>query len=111
MKRRVEVKVMDLPLSVRTDRDDAWVHGIAGHVSRRVDELRRAAPRATAQQLAVLVALNLAEELQLEREKSAALADDAAAIATRSLARVRDALACLDLDDDDDSDRRSVAEA
>ena len=104
VKRRVEVSVMGLPLSVRTEREDAWIHGLAAQVSRRLEELRRAAPRANPQQLAILVALNLAEELQQEREKSAAVVDDAAALATRALARVREALASVGdgMDDVDD---------
>lgn len=95
-KRRVDVQIMGLPLSVRTERDDAWVHGLANQVNRRIDELRRAAPKATAQQLAVLVALNLAEELQLERERGSALRDDAIAAAAAALQRVGEALAALD---------------
>jgi len=108
VKRRVEVSVMGLPLSVRTERDDAWVHGLAAQVSRRLEDLRRAAPRANAQQLAILVALNLAEELQQEREKSAAVVDDAAAVATRALARVREALASIGTDDDGVDDEADV---
>ena len=96
IKRRVDVEIMELPLSVRTERDDAWVHGLAGQVNRLLDELRRAAPSATPQQLAVLVALNLAEELQLERERSATIRDDATAVAARALQRVLDALGALD---------------
>ena len=96
IKRRVDVEIMQLPLSVRTERDDAWVHGLAGQVNRLLDELRRAAPSASPQQLAVLVALNLAEELQLERERSAAIREDATAIAARALQRVLDALGALD---------------
>ena len=96
IKRRVDVEIMELPLSVRTERDDAWVHGLAGQVNRLLDELRRAAPSASPQQLAVLVALNLAEELQLERERSATIRDDATAVAARALQRVLDALGALD---------------
>jgi cell division protein ZapA (FtsZ GTPase activity inhibitor) len=96
IKRRVDVEIMELPLSVRTERDDAWVHGLAGQVNRLLDELRRAAPSATPQQLAVLVALNLAEELQVERERSAVIRDDATAIAARALQRVVDALGALE---------------
>ena len=98
-KRRVEVTILGMPLSVRTERDDAWVHQLAAQVSRRLEELRRAAPRANVQQLAVLVALNLAEELQLEREKSAAVVEDAAVLAQRALARVQDALMSLEADE------------
>lgn len=109
-KRRVDVQIMGLPLSVRTERDDAWVHGLANQVNRRIEELRRAAPKATAQQLAVLVALNLAEELQVERERGVALRDDAVAVASLALQRVSEALTALEHDavvndhDDDDDD-------
>ena len=96
VKRRVDVNIMGLPLSVRTERDDAWIHGLAGQVNRRLEELRRAAPKATAQQLAVLVALNLAEELQVERERTASVKEDAAAVTARALQRVVDALGAMD---------------
>jgi cell division protein ZapA (FtsZ GTPase activity inhibitor) len=95
-KRRVDVQIMGLALSVRSDRDDAWVHGLAGQVNRRIEELRRAAPKASPQQLAVLVALNLAEELQVERERAGAVREDAIAVASSALQRVSEALAALD---------------
>lgn len=104
MKRRVDVNVMGLPLSVRTERDDAWVHGLASQVSRRLDELKRGAKNASAQQLAVLLALNMAEELQLEREKNAQLT----ALAQTTLQRVQGALAALD--DDADADEEDAAD-
>jgi len=110
-KRRVDVQIMGLPLSVRTDRDDAWVHGLANQVNRRIEELRRAAPKASAQQLAVLVALNLAEELQVERERGTALRDDAVAVAAAALQRVGEALAALDSEDDDDVEAHAIARA
>ena len=119
VKRRVDVTVMGMPLSVRTEREDAWVHGLAGQVTRRLDELKRGAKNASVQQLSVLVALNMAEELQLEREKNAALL----ALAETSLTRVQGALAALDAadaadaaaadaaaDDDDDGDLVEVDE-
>ena len=95
-KRRVDVNIMGMSLAVRTEREDAWIHGLAGQLSRRLEELKRAAPRANAQQLAVLVALNLAEELAVERDNGAALAKDARAIAERALAQVETALSVLD---------------
>lgn len=116
VKRRVDVNIMGLPLSVRTERDDAWIHGLAGQVNRRLEELRRAAPKATAQQLAVLVALNLAEELQVERERITSVKEDAAVVTARALQRVVDALgamdeAFVDVDGDsrDDDDVRAPA--
>ncbi len=116
VKRRVDVNIMGLPLSVRTERDDAWIHGLAGQVNRRLEELRRAAPKATAQQLAVLVALNLAEELQVERERVASVKEDAAVVTARALQRVVDALGAMDEafmegdgDSRDDDDARAPA--
>ena len=100
VKRRVDVKVMGMPLSVRTERDDAWVHGLAATVSRRLDELKRGAKNASAQQLAVLLALNMAEELHLEREKTKELSD----LASTTLTRVKAALAALDADRDAEGD-------
>jgi cell division protein ZapA len=109
-RRRVDVNVMGMSLSVRTDREDAWVHGIAGQVNRRVDELKRTAKNANPQQLAVLVALNLAEELQAERQRAAGrerqLESQLETLAEGALARVREALTALGDggDDGDDGD-------
>jgi cell division protein ZapA len=107
VKRRVDVTVMGLPLSVRTEREDAWVHGLANQVSRRLEELRRGAKNATTQQLAILVALNLAEELQQEREKTAELSG----LAVSTLGRVRQALAALEEEEEEEEDAVVVAEA
>lgn len=111
MKRRVDVTVMGMNFPVRTDRDDAWVHQLAGLVTRRLDELKRNAKTASSQQLAVLLALNMAEELQLEREKNAELQK----LAKSTLQKVNDALSALDdADSDEDVDvdnDRVVAEA
>ncbi len=104
VKRRVDVTVMGLPLSVRTERDDAWVHGLAAQVGRRLEELRRGAKNATTQQLAVLVALNLAEELAEEREKTAELTE----VAQATLVRVRAALEALSAEDVDEAEEDVV---
>jgi cell division protein ZapA (FtsZ GTPase activity inhibitor) len=103
-KRRVDVQIMGFSLPVRTERDDAWVHGLSSQVNRRLDELRRSSPKANPQQLAVLLALTLAEELQIERERSVGVRAEAAAVAGRALASVNDALDALDAHDDGDDD-------
>jgi len=103
VKRRVDVTIMGLPLSVRTERDDAFIHGLANQLNRRLEEFRRAAPKATAQQIAVLIALNLAEELQGEKDRAAAARDDAADAVSRALDHVAAALSAIDHDDEDAS--------
>lgn len=106
---------MGFSLPVRTERDDAWVHGLSSQVNRRLDELRRASPKASPQQLAVLLALTLAEELHIERERHAALKSEAAAVTGRALASVNAALDALADDEEDDAavvvNRGVVAEA
>ena len=101
-KRRVDVQIMGFSLPVRTERDDAWVHGLSSQVNRRLDELRRASPKASPQQLAVLLALTLAEELQIERERHLAMRTEAAAVTGRALASVNAALDALESDDDEE---------
>jgi cell division protein ZapA len=106
--RRVDVTVMGMSLSVRTDREDAWLHGLARQVDRRVDELKRSAKNANPQQLAVLVAMNLAEELQTERQRSSGrereLEKKLETLASGALERVREALSVLGADDDEDDE-------
>lgn len=101
---------MGMPLSVRTERDDAWVHGLAAQVSRRLEEIKRGAKNASAQQLAVLLALNMAEELQLEREKTAELTKDLGTLASTTLTRVKAALAALDAQAADDEEEEEEDE-
>lgn len=104
MKRKVDVNLLGQQFSVRTERDDAWVHGLASFVGRRFEELRRQARNANAQQLAMLLALNLADELFQQRERSDALASELKTTAADTLERVRRAIEELDGIRDGDSD-------
>jgi cell division protein ZapA (FtsZ GTPase activity inhibitor) len=102
MKRRVEVSLLGQTFAVRTERDDASVQALGNLVSRRYEELRRSAKSATPQQVALLLALNLAEELQVLEEQNAALRavpNDAEAVrglCGTALERVQSALALVD---------------
>jgi cell division protein ZapA (FtsZ GTPase activity inhibitor) len=102
---------MGMALSVRTDREDGWVQGIALQVNQRIDELRRTARTASAQQLAVLVALNLAEELQTERQRSAGRVRDVERhweeLAGGALVRVRAALDALNEAEDEEAEEEA----
>jgi cell division protein ZapA (FtsZ GTPase activity inhibitor) len=60
-------------LTVRSDADNATVEAIVADVNERLDMIRRSAPRAPDEKVALLCALNIAEELFAEREKHEAL--------------------------------------
>lgn len=65
--RKVTLDIGGERLSLRTDRDEASLTELAGEVTARVDALREAAPHIPIQQIYLLVALQLAEDLQEER--------------------------------------------
>jgi cell division protein ZapA (FtsZ GTPase activity inhibitor) len=104
VKRRVEVTLMEQTFAVRTEREDAEVHALGALVSRRFEELRRSAKGATSQQVALLLALNLADELQALQDENEALRNQAPdvdveevrAVCGEALERVRAAIHVVD---------------
>ena len=72
MKRKVDVVLLGHRFAVRTEKDEAFVHSLATQVATRVNEVRRTMRNATAHEQALLVALQLVEELNEERERAVA---------------------------------------
>lgn len=71
MKRKVDVTLLGHRFTVKTDRDEAFVRGLAAHVGRRIDEVRRTMRSSPPEAVALLAGLLIAEELFEERERSA----------------------------------------
>lgn len=69
-KRKVEVSLAGQTFTVRSDKDEASIHALVNFVSRRFEEIGRQT-RLARDELALLVALNIAEEL-FETEDRAA---------------------------------------
>lgn len=67
MKRSITVQVAGQRLVLRTDADERGVQQLAAMVDERVREVQRQGRVIDTQQVALLVALQLAEELQRER--------------------------------------------
>ena len=63
MKEKVEVTLLGQSFTVRSDKDEAYVHSLASFVTRRYEELQRQTRAVSSHELALLVALNLADEL------------------------------------------------
>lgn len=75
-KRKVEVSLLGRNFSIKSDQDEAHVHQVAALVNRKYEELRHQSRAAPPQDLLVLVALNLADELmQREAQARASRAD------------------------------------
>lgn len=71
MKRKVDVTLLGHRFTVKTDRDEAFVRGLAAHVGRRIDEVRRTMKTSPPEAVALLAGLLIAEELFEERERAA----------------------------------------
>lgn len=69
-KRKVEVSLLGRNFTIKSDQDEAHVHQVAALVNRKYEELRHQSRSAPPQDLLVLVALNLADEL-MQREAQA----------------------------------------
>lgn len=93
MKRKVEVTLLGQRFAVRSDRDEAYLHQVASFVNRKYDELQRQARTATSHQLALLVAMNLADEMFRNEERHADVRQELQSRTERVLASVDAALA------------------
>lgn len=68
MNRSVKVSVAGHQLAIRTNAKTAYVKELADFVTGKVEELRLAGSTATTQSLALLAAMNIADELYRLRE-------------------------------------------
>jgi cell division protein ZapA len=69
-KRPLSLELAGQRLTVLSDTDEERVRDLVDFVNRKLDEVRDPARRAQTDQLALLAALNIAEELFRERQKS-----------------------------------------
>lgn len=70
MKRSVTVDVAGLKLTVKTDADEAYVWSLARFVTDKIDEVRSATRTVATQSLAVLAAMNIADDLFRARKSA-----------------------------------------
>lgn len=73
MKRSVSVQIAGLRYSLKTDEDDRWVKTLAAYVDGKIREAQKHARTPDTQAIAVLTALQIAEELFTERRETAEL--------------------------------------
>lgn len=92
MKRKVEVTLLGQRFTVRSDREESYLHQVAHFVNHKFDELQRQSRTATSHQLALLVAMNLADEMFRSEERHARVRNDLRNRTERVLASVDAAL-------------------
>ncbi|HOG08066.1 MAG: cell division protein ZapA [Syntrophales bacterium] len=62
LKKRFDIKILGQELSVSSDSGDEHVAKVVGYVTERVEEIGRTAGKATTLNVAILTALNIADE-------------------------------------------------
>jgi cell division protein ZapA len=73
MKRSVAVTIAGQRYTIKSDAEEAYVHSLAGLVDERMKTVQRAAKTAPPHAVAVLAAMQLADELLRERGLRASL--------------------------------------
>lgn len=94
-KRKVEVFLQGQRFQLRSDKSDAYLHGLANFVSSRLDDIKRNAKGATAHNMALLLCLNLADQLFEREEELARFKADLQAKTQEALKDVHTALSMI----------------
>ncbi len=69
-KRKVEISLLGQRFTVRSEREEQDVHALADYVTKQLEEVRRQTKTVSTQHLALLVALNLADQIFNNKEKA-----------------------------------------
>ena len=89
---KVEVSVLGQTFTLRSDKEEAHLHRVAAMVNQKYEELKRQARTASTHELALLLALNLADELMTERADNDACNQAVQERTARALAKINAAL-------------------
>jgi cell division protein ZapA len=73
MKRSVTVQIAGVRYALKTEEDDRWVKSVAAFVDAKIREVQKHTRTVDTQAVAVLTALQIAEELFNERRESGEL--------------------------------------
>ncbi len=63
MKKKIDVQLLGKTFTVRSNKDASYINKVANFVTRRFEEIRRKAPTLTQEELGLLVALNISDDL------------------------------------------------
>ena len=71
--RYVEIKVFGQTYTVKTDEEEDYIRRVAQHVNEKMEEVLRKTRSVSTLNVAILTALNIADDLLRERDKREAL--------------------------------------
>jgi cell division protein ZapA len=71
--RYVEIKIFGQTYTVKTDEEEAYIQQVAGYVNEKMEEVLRKTRSVSTLNVAILTALNIADDLLRERDKREAL--------------------------------------
>lgn len=112
VKRKVEVSLLGRNFTIKSDKDEAYLHQVATFVNRKFDEIRHQTRTSTTHDLALLVALNLADELFQSEERAHSSRVDLRRRSERLLQSLDAALSEVGADEaEEDAPVRTVPEA
>lgn len=97
-KRKVEVLLMGQRFTVRSDRDEQYIERLSRLVNEQLDDIKRNTRTVSSHHVALLAALNIADELARTREQLAKAEELQALVAKKAhvtLQEVENALAFL----------------
>lgn len=73
MKKAIEVEIMGERVTLRTDEDEEHVRNVAGYVDRKMQEIVKATRPTAKSSIAMLAALNIADEYQRLKDHQEAI--------------------------------------
>jgi cell division protein ZapA len=79
----VNIEIMGQNLTVGSDADDEWVRSVARSVDAKIRDIRASSQAVSSIQLAILAALNFADELERLRREHQALVEQIEAMNKR----------------------------
>jgi len=71
--RSVEIKVFGQTYTVKTDAEEEHIQAVARHVNEKMDEVLKKTRSVSTLNVAILTALNIADDLLIEKEKRVTL--------------------------------------
>gem|GEM_PF-564657 len=98
MKRKVEVTLLGKRFTVRSEKDEAYVHALANFVTRRFEEVQRSARTLSSHDLALLVALNIADDLFAAEDRANATREEVQTRTERLMDHLKAALGPEDVE-------------
>ncbi len=93
--KKVDVKMLGYDFTLRSDKGEDYVQALADYVAQRFDEIRKQTRMVSTHHIALLTALNIADELFQKQSKFQGIRSELKHIADGALKQVEGALSLI----------------